>query len=168
MPTRIITHKIKRGSLIQFALDGIKRESFEVIKTELASLLKRRAGVYALYQNDKLVRVGLGTNIYWRLKGHAKSKKLIWNTASLFIIRENNLKYLRDLETAIVRIAKPKYNNQRGRVHDEHYLERILKKSVKLKRQKLHERQRQKDRELRELEYQVDRIEKVVSRKRKR
>jgi hypothetical protein len=45
---RIITHKIKRGSLIHFALDGIKRESFEVIKTELASLLKRRAGVYAI------------------------------------------------------------------------------------------------------------------------
>jgi len=52
--------------------------------------------------------VGLGTNIYWRLKGHAKSKKLVWNTASLFIIGEKNLKYLRDLETAIVRIAKPK------------------------------------------------------------
>src|ERR1700691_5177351 len=88
---RIITHKIKRGSLIHFALDGIKRESFEVIKTELASLLKKRAGVYALYQNDKLVRVGLGTNIYWRLKGHSKSRKLVWNTASLFIIGPENL-----------------------------------------------------------------------------
>jgi len=54
---RTITHKIKRGSLIHFALDGIKRESFEVIKTELASLSKKRAGVYALYQGDKLVRV---------------------------------------------------------------------------------------------------------------
>ncbi len=75
---RIITHKIKRGSLIHFALDGIKRESFDVIKTELASLLKKRAGVYALYQNDKLVRVGLGTNIYWRLKGHSKSPAACW------------------------------------------------------------------------------------------
>lgn len=106
--------KIKKGSLIHFALDGITRESFDVIKIELANLLKRRAGVYALYQNDKLVRVGLGTNIYWRLKGHAESKKLVWNSASLFIIGEKNLKYLRDLETAIVRIAKPKYNDQKG------------------------------------------------------
>src|SRR5713226_6348044 len=117
---KIITRKIKRGSLIQYALDDIKRESFEVIKRELASLLKHRAGVYALYQNGKLVRVGLGTNIYWRLKGHAKSKKLVWNTASLFIIEATNIKYLRDLETAIVRIAKPKYNDQQGRVRDEH------------------------------------------------
>jgi len=161
---RIITHKIKRGSLIHFDLDGIKRESLEVIKTELASLLKKRAGVYALYQNDKLVRVGLGTNIYWRLKGHSKSRKLVWNTASLFIIGAENLKYLRDLETAIVRIAKPKYNNQQGRVRDEHFLERLLRKSVKLKRKKLHERRKKKDRELKELEYEIDKIEKVVSR----
>ncbi|MGC1685380.1 MAG: hypothetical protein WA734_07165, partial [Candidatus Acidiferrales bacterium] len=163
---RIITREIKRGSLIQYALDGIKRESFEVIKRELASLLKHRAGVYALYQNDKLVRVGLGTNIYWRLKGHAKSKKLIWNNASLFIIGANNLKYLRDLETAIVRIAKPKYNDQQGRVRDEHFLERVLKKKVKFKRKQLHARRKQKDRELRELEYEIGKIEKVVTQKR--
>jgi hypothetical protein len=163
----MITRKIKRGSLIQFALDGIKRESFEVIKRELASLLKHRAGVYALYQNDKLVRVGLGTNIYWRLKGHAKSKKLIWNSASLFIIDANNIRYLRDLETAIVRIAKPKYNDQQGRVRDEHFLSRLLKKSVKQKRKKLHERRKRKDMELRELEYEIDKIEKVVTSRRR-
>lgn len=161
---RIITHKIKRGSLIHFALDGIKRESFEVIKTELASLLKKRAGVYALYQNDKLVRVGLGTNIYWRLKGHSKSKKLRWNSASLFIIGEKNLKYLRDLETAIVRIAKPKYNDQQGRIRDEHFLERLLRRKVRLKRKRLHDKRKQKDKELKELEYEIDKIEKVVSR----
>src|SRR5208282_4804789 len=74
---KIATSKIKRGSLIQYALDGITRESFDVIKMELANVLKHRAGVYALYQNNKLVRVGLGTNIYWRLKGHAKSKNLV-------------------------------------------------------------------------------------------
>lgn len=163
--SRMITRKIKRGSLIHFALDGISRESFEVIKTELSDLLRRRAGVYALYKNDKLVRVGLGTNIYWRLKGHAKSKKLVWNTASLFIIGAKNLKYLRDLETAIVRIAKPKYNNQKGRVRDERFLERLLRKSVRRKRKRLHERRKRKDRELRELEYEIDKIEKVVARR---
>jgi len=160
---RLITRKIKRGSLIEYALDGINRKSFDVIKRELASLLKHRAGIYALYQNDKLVRVGLGTNIYWRLKGHAKSKKLIWNSASLFIIAAKNLKYLRDLETAIVRIAKPKYNNQQGRVRDEHFLERILRKSVKSKKKTLHARRKQKDKELRDLEYEIDKIEKVVA-----
>jgi len=163
---KIATSKIKRGSLIQYALDGITRESFDVIKMELANVLKHRAGVYALYQNNKLVRVGLGTNIYWRLKGHAKSKNLRWNNASLFIIGDRNLKYLRDLETAIVRIAKPKYNDQKGRVRDEHYLERLLRKRVRGKRKKLHEKRKQKDMELRDLEYRIDKIEKVVQGKR--
>ncbi len=160
---RIITHKIKRGSLIHYALDGIKRESFEVIRAELASLLKHRAGVYALYQKDRLVRVGLGTSIFWRLAGHAKNKKLVWNTASLFIIGEKNLRYLRDLETAIVRIAKPRYNDQKGRVRDEHFLERLLRKSVRLKRKKLHARRKKRDKELRELESRIEKIEKVVA-----
>src|ERR1700747_2957465 len=163
---KIITSRIKRGSLIQYALDDIKRESFEVIRADLASLLKKRAGVYALYEKDKLVRVGLGTNIYWRLKGHARTKKLVWDTASLFIIGEKNLRYLRDLETAIVRIAKPKYNNQKGRVLDEHYLERLLRQKVKLKRKKLHASRRKKDRELKHLETTIDAIAKVVDKNR--
>ncbi len=89
---------------------------------------------------------------------------MVWNVASLFIIREKNLKYLRDLETAIVRIAKPKYNDQKGRVHDEHFLERLLRKSVKLKSRRLHEKRRKKDAELQELEYQIDKIKKVIDR----
>lgn len=163
MANKMITRKIKRGSLIHFALDDIKRASFDVIRKELASLLRHRAGVYALYQGDKLVRVGLGTSIYWRLQGHAKSKRLVWNTASLFISGADNLKFLRDLETAIVRIAKPKYNDQQGRVRDEHYLERILKKSVKAKRKQLHEQRKKKDKELKELEYEIEKIEKVIA-----
>lgn len=158
--------RIKRGSLIHYALDGITRESFDVIKTELASLLKRRAGIYALYKKNKLVRVGLGTNIYWRLKGHARTKSLVWDTASLFIIGETNLKYLRDLETAIVRIAKPKYNNQKGRVLDEHYLQRLLRRKVREKRKKLHAKRVRKDRELRDLESRIEKIANVVDRKR--
>jgi len=84
----------------------------------------------------------------------------------LFIIGDRNLKYLRDLETAIVRIAKPKYNDQKGRVRDEHYLEGLLRKRVRGKRKKLHEKRRQKDKELRDLEYRIDKIEKVVQGKR--
>lgn len=159
---KIITSKIRRGSLIHYSLDNIKRESFEVIKRELKDTLKDKAGVYALYKGDRLVRVGLGTNIYWRLKGHSESERLKWDNASLFIIGEKNLKYLRDLETAIVRIAKPKYNTQKGRVKDEHYLERFLRRRVKEKRRKLRDKRIKKDKELRELEKDIAKIERVI------
>ena len=71
-----ITHRIKRGSFIEYSLSGIKRSSFKVIKRELSSVLKNKKGIYALYDGKKLVRVGLATNIYWRVKGHSKNEKI--------------------------------------------------------------------------------------------
>jgi hypothetical protein len=156
-----IVSRIKKGSLIKYALDDIKRESFDVIKRELQGTLKKRFGVYALYKRDKLVRVGLGTNIFNRLKGHSKNVRLDWDTASLFILK--NIKYLRDLETAIVRIAKPKYNDQKGRVEDEHYLERLLRKTVKKKQKLLQKSKREKDKELRQLTRDVEKIRDALS-----
>ncbi len=156
----IITSRIKKGSLIQYALDNIKRESFSVIKRELSGVLKDRSGIYALYKNGNVVKVGLGTNIFWRIKGHAKSKRIDWDTVSLFIIR--NIKYIRDVETAVNRIAKPKYSLQRGRIGDEHYFERILKKRVNEKKKKLRKERYNKDKELRGLKKDILNIESVM------
>lgn len=157
-----IVHRIKRGSLIELSIDGIKRDSFEVIKRELKDVLKGRMGIYALYKKDKLIRVGLGTNIYFRVKGHSKSKKLNWDTVSLFLIKKEMLKYLRDLETAVVRIAKPEYNQQKGRTGDDHYLGKVLKAAVKKKSRKLKIARTKKDRELRVLEQEIKQIKEVT------
>lgn len=152
---------IKKGSLIQYALDGVKRAYFDIIKRELRRVLKNMSGIYALYKGDKLVYVGLATDIYWRMKGHSKNKRLDWDTASIFIIKK--IKYLRDVETAVVRIAKPKYNDIRGRVKDEHYLERLLGKRVRTKQKKLREKRTTKDKELKELEKEIKIIKDTVN-----
>jgi hypothetical protein len=157
-----IVHRIKRGSLIEHSLDGIKRESFEVIKRELRNVLEGKMGIYALYKKDKLVRVGLGTKIYFRVKGHSENKKLHWDTVSLFLIKKEMLKYLRDLETAVVRIAKPKYNQQKGRTGDDHYLGKVLKTAVKKKSKKLKIARTKKDKELRGLEQEIKQIREVI------
>lgn len=155
---------MKKGSLIQFALDNIKKESFEVIRRELYGVLKHRAAVYALYKKDKLVRVGLGTNVFWRLWSHSRNEKLDWDTASLFVVK--NIKYLRDLETAIIRIAKPKYNDQKGRVRDEKFLPDLLKHSINEKRKKLRKEKMTKDMEIKDLARDIAKIEKVIGGKR--
>ena len=145
----IITSRIKKGSLIKYALDNIKKESFSVIQKELKSVL-----------GDKLVKVGLATGIYGRLSGHSKSEKIEWDNVSLFVIK--NIKYLRDVETAVNRIAKPKYSLQKGRVGDEHYLKRLLNKRVKEKTKKLNKTKRRKDSELRQLEHDILKIKEVI------
>ncbi len=161
-----IISKIKRGSLILYALNGITRESFNVIKRELRDSLGNASGIYALYKKDKLVRVGLGTQIYWRVKSHSKNKEILWDNASLFIIRSKNLTYLRDLETAIVRIAKPEGNSQKGRVGNEHYLARLLNEKVKAKKKKIQEKKRRKDTELKSLDFDIKQIERVTKKNR--
>lgn len=157
-----IIHKIKRGSFIEYSLSGIKRGSFEVIRKELKSVLKKRMGIYALYKKDKVVRVGLGTEIFNRVKGHSENKKLDWDEVSLFLIKKEYIGFLRDLETAVVRIAKPKYNKQKGRIGDDWYLERILNKSVKQKQKKLRNSRIKKDAELRKLEQEIKSIKEVI------
>jgi len=157
---KIITSKIKRGSLIQYALDDIKRESFNVIRRELKGVLKGRAGIYALYKEGRVVKVGLGTNIYGRVNGQSKSKKMNWDTASLFIIK--NIKYLRDVETAVNRIAKPKYSIQQGRVGDEHYFKKILKKRVNEKKRKLRAKRSKQRKQLSTLEKDIHNIEDIM------
>jgi hypothetical protein len=157
-----IIHKIKRGSFIEYSLNGINRKSFDILKKELKSVLKKRMGIYALYKGDKVVRVGLGTEIYYRVKGHSENKNLDWDNASLFLIRKEYIGLLRDLETAVVRIAKPKYNKQKGRIGDEHFLERILKKSVNQKQKKLRTARMEKDEELKGLEQEIKSIKEVI------
>ena len=157
---KIITSRIKRGSLIQHALEDVKRESFDVIKRELREVLKGRAGIYALYRRNTVVKVGLGTDIFYRVRGHARSNKINWDTVSFFIIR--NIKYLRDVETAVNRIAKPKYSLQKGRVGDERLFSNTLKNSVNDKNRKLRKEQRKKDNEIKKLQKEISGIKSVM------
>ncbi len=159
---RIATSKITtgRGSLILYSLDNIKKEQFDVLRRELKDTLKGHSGVYALYKEDKVVRVGLGEQIFWRLLSHSRNRKLDWDTASLFIVKKT--KYLKDLETAIIRIAKPKYNEQRGRIRDERYLRKILRHSIKEKQRKLRDKRRTKTMEIKKLETDIAKIKKVI------
>ncbi|MEK6690381.1 MAG: hypothetical protein AABY78_03645 [Nitrospirota bacterium] len=157
---KISTSKFKRGSLIKYPLENIKRESFGIIKKELKETLRKNPGVYALYNRDKLVYVGLATQLYGRVHGWSKHKKLKWDKFSIFVIK--NIKYLRDLETAVVRIARPKGNEIKGRVPYQKYLERILRDKVKEKRKKYRINLRTKDKEIKSLKRDMALIEEAI------
>lgn len=161
---KISTSKFKRGSLIKYPLENIKRESFGIIKKELKETLRKNPGVYALYKRhrDKLVYVGLATQLYGRVHGWSKHKKLKWDKFSIFVIK--NIKYLRDLETAVVRIARPKGNEIKGRVPYQKYLERILRDKVKEKRKKYWINLRTKDKEIKSLKRDMALIEEAIHR----
>ena len=60
--------------LVTQHLEGISWEVLEAYPEVIKSLIRRKAGVYALYKNDKLYYIGLAINLMGRLKQHLKDR----------------------------------------------------------------------------------------------
>ncbi|MGH8454912.1 MAG: GIY-YIG nuclease family protein [Nevskiales bacterium] len=72
----------------------------------LDEIMRGYAGVYALYRNDRIYYVGLASNLYWRIRSHTKNRhKGKWDSFAIF--RINRVRYLKDIETLLLRVASP-------------------------------------------------------------
>lgn len=111
-------HRSKKGLLIKGSFDKIPVEVIEdeAFRKKLRELMKGWSGIYALYSKDKLYYVGLATSSFWRLWNHFKKDrhKGKWDKFSLFRIKR--VGYLKDLETLILQISKPKGNKVVGKI----------------------------------------------------
>jgi len=96
------------------------------------SALGRKArgrGIYALYKGEKLYYVGLSkSSLRFRLRMHATEDrhKGKWNNFSFYQI--GRTKYIKDIESLLLRIAHAPGNKVRGRFHKKYNL---LKKRTK-------------------------------------
>ena len=74
------------------------------------------SGIYALYDNYGLYYVGLTDySLRSRIEKHTKNRhKKKWNRFSWYQI--SNLKYTKDMESAILRITNPKGNKVKGKL----------------------------------------------------
>ncbi|MBI4032017.1 MAG: GIY-YIG nuclease family protein, partial [Proteobacteria bacterium] len=96
-------------------------------KKGLQEIMRDYAGVYALYNGDDLYYVGLATNLYWRLLGHTKNKhRDKWDNFAIF--RINRVRYLKDIETLLLRVAAPRGNVVSGHLHRDADLTRVLQR----------------------------------------
>jgi hypothetical protein len=98
--------------------------SFE---TGLKAIMRGYAGVYALYNGGKLYYVGLANNLYSRLRWHTRDRhKNRWDRFAIF--RVSRVRYLKDMETLLLQVAKPPGNSLSGRLHRDADLTRVLRK----------------------------------------
>jgi len=120
-----------RGLLIKGILERKSSDAFKHLGPEMKELLHGRPGIYALYKGDDLYYVGLGIHLHSRLKDHLWNDRLAgkWDSFSIFTIRKR--RYLKDLETLILRIARPKGAKITGRVPHDHALEGEYRRFVK-------------------------------------
>jgi hypothetical protein len=78
-------------------------------------------------KKNRLYYVGLATNLYWRLLGHTKNKhKGKWDRFAIF--RVDRVRYLKDIETLLLRVAQPPGNAVSGHLHRDADLTQVLRR----------------------------------------
>jgi hypothetical protein len=73
-----------------------------------------RTGIYVLRKNQDIFYVGLASSLRGRLDDHLKDHlKGKWDEFDLYILRKGKTKYLKELETLLIRVARPAGNRQK-------------------------------------------------------
>jgi len=72
---------------------------------------RRKSGVYVLRRNRSVYYIGLASSLRRRLPDHIKDHlRGKWDEFDLYIVRKGRAKYLKELETLLIRVAKPEGN----------------------------------------------------------
>jgi hypothetical protein len=119
-------NKSLRGLLVRGYLEGVTYELFELIENKLQELLRGHSGIYVLYKNDNIYYIGLAKSLHGRIKDHLKDRhQNRWNKFSLYVVKRTT--FLRDIESLMVRLVKPKGNQLVGQFRKEGNLKPKIK-----------------------------------------
>jgi len=102
-----------KGQLFVQHLEGLSRNTIENYQPVIQNFIKGKHGIYALYKKDKLVYVGLASNLRSRLNNHLRDRhKNTWDKFSVYLTKDAN--HMRELEALLIHIVKPEENRQKG------------------------------------------------------
>jgi hypothetical protein len=122
----------KRIPLVCQHLENISRDALKKHQDVIRNYVRGRHGVYALYKGDRLYYVGLATNLRGRLATHMRNQHgQSWDRFSVYLTIGD--RSLRELEALLLRIVKPKGNNQIGKFAKSEDLKRRFGRDVREK-----------------------------------
>ncbi len=127
-----ICKKTKRNPrpLVEGYLEGIQRSVFSDFPSEVTTLAKGRHGVYSLFKGKNLYYVGLASNLRSRIRQHLRDKHQgKWDRFSIYFIK--NFAHIKELESLILRIAKPKGNTVSGKLSKAENMRDVLIEGIK-------------------------------------
>jgi hypothetical protein len=128
-PPRKPKKKSNKGALVKgvsarLPIGLLEEPSF---REGLQEICRGYSGIYLLYKRKSLYYVGLANNLYWRLKGHTRNHhKGKWDSFAIF--RVGRVRYLKDIESILLRVARPPGNAVGGHFHRDADLTRVLKR----------------------------------------
>lgn len=106
-------------------LENISAAMFERYSGVITQYLDRRNGIYALYRGTELYYVGLARNLKGRLKEHLRDRHAgRWDHFSIYLTQSE--RFLKDMESLILRISLPEGNRVKGRLPGSTDLKRSL------------------------------------------
>lgn len=121
--------KSSKGALVKGVSARLPIELLDepTFKQGLQDITRGYSGIYLLYRRKRLYYIGLAKNLYWRLLGHAKNRhKGKWDSFAIF--RVGRVRYLKDIESILLRVARPPGNSVSGHFHRDADLTKVLKK----------------------------------------
>jgi hypothetical protein len=119
----------KRPKLVTQFLENISRAVLEEHPELADAFVKRRNGIYALYNKGELYYAGLTSDLHWRLKHHLKDRhRDSWDSFSVYLTIGD--KHLRELESLLIRVACPPGNRQKGRFAGAENLEKRFERAI--------------------------------------
>lgn len=103
----------RKDHLLLGFLERISGRVLDEYPEIIADLIRRKAGVYALYKQNHLYYVGLASNLMGRIKHHLRDRHAgRWDRFSVYITQRDE--HVRQLESLLLRIAKPTGNRVKG------------------------------------------------------
>jgi hypothetical protein len=97
-----------------------------IFKQRLRELMRRYAGIYALYRKRKLYYVGLTRNLLSRIQWHLRDRHAgKWDRFIIFRIKK--VRYLKDIETLLHHLVDTPGNRSKGKVPRDADISRILR-----------------------------------------
>lgn len=101
--------------------------------------MRRRHGIYVLYKRDRVYYIGLAQNLRNRISHHLRDRHAdSWDRCSVYLTIADS--HMKELESLLLRIAKPKGSKAGGHFAKAENLQRKLTKQIKdQQRQELEE-----------------------------
>jgi hypothetical protein len=121
--------KSSRGLLVRAYAEDISASLLEKHGDTVKTVIGRKRGVYVLSKAGKPYYIGLANKLPSRLSHHLKDRHAgNWDRFNFYAIRSK--KYIKDLESILIRVAKPEGNRQRGGFGKDKNLRRTLRNEI--------------------------------------
>jgi hypothetical protein len=124
-----VRRKPAKGALIKGVSQPLPRELLgeATFREELRGLMRGYSGLYILYRRKRLYYIGLARDLFWRLHSHTRDKhRRKWDRFAIFRIAR--VRYLKDIESLLLRVADPPGNAVAGKFHRDADVTNVLRK----------------------------------------